>query len=84
MDITRLFDALDGARLVLVEEDLGLVFVWHGSSLVNILDANMEALDVIGLRGNDLEGVTAREVREVIRRWAEALRAEYEEDEDHA
>lgn len=84
MDITRLFDALDGARLVLVEEDLGLVFVWHGSSLVNILDANMEALDVIGLRGNDLEGVTAREVREVIRRWAEALRAEEEEDEDHA
>lgn len=84
MDITRLFDTLDGACLVVVEEDLGLVFTWHGSSLVNILDANLEAINVIGLRGNDLEGVTAREVREVIRRWVEALRAEYEEDEDHA
>jgi hypothetical protein len=85
MEITRLFDALDGARLVVVEEDMGLVFTWHGASLVNILDANLEAMDVIGLRGNDLEGVTAREVREVIRRWVEALREEEEEEEkDHA
>jgi hypothetical protein len=84
MDITRLFDTLDGARLVLVEEDLGLVFVWHGASLVNILDADLDAVNVIGLRGNDLEGVTVREVREVIRTWTADLRAEYEEDEDHA
>lgn len=83
MDITRLFDALDGAHLVVVEEDLSLVFTWHGSSLVNILDEDLEALDVIGLRGNDSEGVTAREVREVIRRWGEDLRQE-EEDEDRA
>jgi hypothetical protein len=84
MDITRLFDTLDGACLVVVEEDLGLVFTWHGSSLVNILALSLLALNVIGLRGNDLEGVTAREVREVIRGWAESLREEEEEDEYHA
>ena len=84
MDITRLFDVFDQAQMVVVEEDLGLVFVWHGSSLVNVLGEDLEALDVIGLRGNDLEGVTAREVREVIRTWTADLRAEYEEDEDHA
>lgn len=84
MDITRLFDVFDQAQMVVVEEDLGLVFVWHGSSLVNVLDEDLEALDVIGLRGNDLEGVTAWEVREVIRTWTADLRAEYEEDEDHA
>jgi hypothetical protein len=81
MDIWTLHVALDQARLVVVEEDLELVFVWHGASLVNVLNTDLEAINVIGLRGNDLEGVTAREVREVIRGWVEDLR---EEDEDHA
>jgi hypothetical protein len=34
-----LLEELDGAELVVTDEDLGLMFVWYGDAGVQILDA---------------------------------------------
>jgi len=78
MDMSTLYDTLDGARLVVVDEDRGVIAVWHGGATINLYNEALEAVDCYTMgRGGEAEGRTASEVQADILEW---LAAQDEED----
>jgi len=78
VDMSTLYDALDGARLVVVDEDRGVIAVWHGGATINLYNEALEAVDCYTMgRGGEAEGRTASEVQADIIEW---LAAQDEED----
>lgn len=78
MDMSTLYDALDGARLVVVEEDRGVIAVWHGGATINLYNEALAAIDCYTMgRGGGADGWTADEVQADILEW---LAAQDEED----
>jgi len=72
-----LLAALDGAELVVSDEELGLLFVWYGGAQVQILDESGDVRDTFSISKGFERALTPREVRAVI----EAHRHELREDE---
>jgi hypothetical protein len=73
-----LLHELDGAELVVTDEDLGLAFVWYGGATVQILDEEGRALDAFSIATAFERKLTTREVRRTIA----AYRAEMENEEE--
>ncbi len=61
-----LLDELDGAELVVSDQDLGLLFVWYGGAGVQILDETGKVLDTFSISTAFERKLTTREVRNVI------------------
>ncbi len=72
-----LFSELDGARLVVTDEERGLLFVWHGGTIVNILDENGRALDAFSMSASHERTLDIYDVSAAI----EAHRQALQEDE---
>ena len=64
---------LDGAELVVGDEDLGLLFVWYGGAGVQILDEQGNARDYFSISTAFNRKLSAREVRSVIKRYRAAM-----------
>ena len=73
-----LMHELDGAELVVADEDLRLYFVWYGGATVNILDEQGEALDTFSISTGFDRKLTAREVKRTILAWREDMLRESE------
>lgn len=76
MDIGALWEALHGALYVYVDEDLELVFTWHGSCTVGIRDSTLDEIDCFTMPRSAAEGATFQEVGEHIQTWIANLHAE--------
>lgn len=72
-----LLSAIDGAQLVIADEDAGLAFAWFGGQGVNVFDADGREVDyfTIGSSGR----VTPAIVRAAVARVIAAMR----EDDDY-
>lgn len=72
-----LLGELDGAELVVADDDLGLLFVWYGDAGFQILDESGKVLDAFSSSTAFSRKLTVREARAVI----EAHREDLREDE---
>lgn len=68
--------ALDGARLVVGDEDLGRIFVWNGSAQVNIYDENFNEVDMFSMSAAFGRKMTAAQVQAVIDAHRREMHAE--------
>ena len=57
---------LDGAELVVADEDLAILFVWYGDAGVQILDERGNVLDRFSIDTALSRKLTVREVSKVI------------------
>jgi hypothetical protein len=64
-----LIHELDGAELVVTDEDLELLFVWYGGATVNVLNLEGEVLDTFSISEGFERKLTAREVKQTIFAW---------------
>ncbi len=67
---------LDGAELVIGDEDLGLMFVWYGTQGVHILNEAGEELSYFSITGTYKRVPTVREVSDAIKRYRAEMMAE--------
>lgn len=72
-----LLEELDGAELVVADEDLGLLYVWYGSAGFQVLSENGKVLDAFSSSTAFSRKLTVREARAVI----DAYRRDADEDE---
>lgn len=61
-----LWRALNGAELVIGDEDLGLVFIWYGGAQVNIYDERFREVDMFSMGEAFNRKLTPRQVRAAI------------------
>jgi hypothetical protein len=61
-----LLQELDGAELVVADEDRSLLFVWYGGAGVQILDESGNVLDTFSISTAFERKLTTREVRRAI------------------
>lgn len=57
---------LDGAELVVADEDLGLMFVWYGDAGVQIIDERGNVIDRFAIDAALSRKLKAHEVRKYI------------------
>jgi hypothetical protein len=69
---------LDGAELVVADEDAGLLFVWYGGAGVQILDEQGNVRDYFSISKAFERKLTTREARSVIARYREEMNTEDE------
>jgi hypothetical protein len=67
-----LLSQLDGAQLVIADDELRLLFVWFGGAYIQVLDESGETRDTFSISKGFERPLTLLEVRAVI----EAHRAE--------
>jgi hypothetical protein len=60
------FRSLDGAELVVADEEMGIFFVWHGGAQVHVIDERGHERDVFSISKGFERKLTLREVRAVI------------------
>jgi hypothetical protein len=72
-----LLTQLDGAELVVADEELALLYVWFGGAQVQILDESGEVRDTFSMSKGFERALRPREVRAAI----EAHRRQLHEDE---
>jgi hypothetical protein len=72
-----LLQALDGAELVVADEQLGLLFVWYGGAQVHLVDEGGNVRDTFSISKGFERALTPREIRAAI----EAHRHELHEDD---
>jgi hypothetical protein len=71
-----LFSELDGAELVVADEDLQLFFAWYGGAGVQILDGEGQVVDMFSISTAFDRKLTVREVRQVITRYRREMESE--------
>ena len=72
-----LLEELDGAELVVADEDLGVLYVWYGDAGFQVIDESGKVLDAFSSSTAFSRKLTVREARAVI----EAHRRDVEDDE---
>ena len=65
------FGLLHGARYVHYRRDLGLLFVWHGTSLIHILDPWWNEVDVFSMANFDEDSASVVDVEQACREYSE-------------
>jgi hypothetical protein len=61
-----LFNELDGAELIVADEDLALLFVWYGDAGVQILNEQGEVVDRFAIDAALGRKLSVPEVRRII------------------
>ena len=71
-----LLHELDGAELVVADEDLDLMFVWYGSAGVQILNERGDVVDYFSISGAFSRKLTVPEVRKIIAAYRDEMLSE--------
>ena len=71
-----LLSELDGAELVVADEDLGLMFVWYGGAGIQILNERGDVVDYLSIGGAFARKLTIPEVRKVIVAYRDEMLSE--------
>lgn len=74
-----LFSELDGAELVVADEDLGLLWVWYGDAGVQILDENGNVVDRFSIDAALSRKLRPHEVKKIILAYRDEMLREGDE-----